>query len=159
MIANMQRSRAWTGWPLLSYGFRPFFLFGALHAAIMANARSRIAFQLTGKDARELASLTRGQLEPDDFEALPAFNAYAQLLAANQAAGWTSLTTRPLPPPLRRAATLQAHAASRYGQAVSEVEADLLSLLDTSSSRSDEPIGRARRRPPTSNDSHKGGSS
>ncbi|MCC0024942.1 MAG: NnrS family protein [Hyphomicrobiaceae bacterium] len=31
----MQRSRAWTGWPLFSYGFRPFFLFGALHAAIM----------------------------------------------------------------------------------------------------------------------------
>lgn len=35
MITNMQRSRAWTGWPLFSYGFRPFFLFGALHAAIM----------------------------------------------------------------------------------------------------------------------------
>ena len=135
-----------------------------LHAAIMANARSRIAFQLTGKDARELASLTRGQLDPDDFETLPAFHAYAQLLANNQPAGWVSLTTRSLPPPLRPPATLQAHAASQYGQAISDVEADLLKLLDTPGHRaSDEPIGRARRHPPTSNDSprdsKKGGSS
>lgn len=131
-----------------------------LHAAIMANARSRIAFQLTGKDARELASLTRGQLDPDDFETLPAFHAYAQLLSGNQPTGWVSLTTRPLPPPRRQPAALQAHAARRYGQVISEVEADLLGLLEAPSSRSsDEPIGRARRQPPTSNDSQKGGSS
>lgn len=135
-----------------------------LHAAIMANARSRIAFQLTGKDARELASLTRGQLDPDDFETLPAFHAYAQLLSGNQPTGWVSLTTRPLLPPLRQPAALQAHAASQYGQAISQVEADLLSLLDAPGHReSDEPIGRTRRHPPTSNDSprdnQKGGSS
>lgn len=131
-----------------------------LHAAIMANARSRIVFQLTGKDARELASLTRGQLDPDDFETLPAFHSYAQLLSGNQPTGWVSLTTRPLPPLLRQPAALQAHAARRYGQVISEVEADLLGLLEAPSSRSsDEPIGRARRQPPTSNDSQKGGSS
>lgn len=132
----------------------------ALHAAVTANARSRIAFQLTGKDARELAGLTRGQLEPNDFEALPAFRAYAQLLSGNQAAGWVSLTTTPLPPPIRRPGALQAHAAGRYGQPISEVEADLLSLLDSPGRGGDEPIGRARRRqPPTSNDPQKGGSS
>ncbi|MEI2671064.1 MAG: hypothetical protein V9G13_08020 [Marmoricola sp.] len=131
----------------------------------MANARSRIAFQVTGKDARELASLTRGQLDPDDFETLPAFHAYAQLLANNQPAGWVSLTTRPLPPPLRP----PSHPPSSRSQPatakpISDVEADLLKLLDAPGHRaSDEPIGRARRHPPTSNDSprdnKKGGSS
>lgn len=131
-----------------------------LHAAIIANARSRIAFQLTGKDARELAGLTRSKLEPNDFEALPAFHAYAQLLAGNQTTGWVSLSTSPLPPPLRRAADLQNHAASLYGQAISEVEADLLSLVDAPIRVDDEPIGRTRRRqPPASHDSEKGGSS
>lgn len=131
----------------------------ALHAAIMANARSRIAFQLTGKDARELAGLTRGQLEPDDFDTLPAFNAYAQLLSGNQTAGWVSLTTTPLPPPIRPAKNLQMHAAARYGQPISEVEADLLSLLDPPAHADHEPIGRARRQPGTNNNPQKGGSS
>jgi len=35
MTTTMEKSRAWHGWPLFSYGFRPFFLFGALHAALM----------------------------------------------------------------------------------------------------------------------------
>lgn len=126
----------------------------------MANARSRITFQLTGKDARELAGLTRGQLEPDDFEALPAFQAYAQLLSGDQTAGWVSLTTTPLPAQIRRPSALQAHAAGRYGQPISEVEADLLSLIDPPGRAGVEPIGRARRRqPPTTNDPQKGGSS
>lgn len=132
----------------------------ALHAAVMANARSRITFQLTGKDARELAGLTRGQLEPDDFEALPAFHGYAQLLSGNQTAGWVSIITTPLPPPIRHPSVLQSHAAARYGQPVSEVEADLLSMLDSPARADGEPIGRARRRqPPTSNDHQKGGDS
>lgn len=33
--ASMKRRRSWNGPALFSYGFRPFFLFGALHAAIM----------------------------------------------------------------------------------------------------------------------------
>jgi len=34
-VATMEKHRSWAGPALFSYGFRPFFLFGALHAALM----------------------------------------------------------------------------------------------------------------------------
>jgi len=116
----------------------------SVHDAAMANARSRVAFQLSAHDAREIAGLTRDRLAPADFEALPAFKAYAQLLADNTPGHWVSLDTQPLPPPLRDPEAVRARSRARYGQPLSDIEADLLSLVEPARAH-DEPIGRVPR--------------
>lgn len=116
----------------------------SIHDAVMANARSRVAFQLSHRDAREFAGQTRGQLQPEDFESLPAFHAYTQLLSGNAVGPWVSLTTEPLGPPLRDPAAVRTRSSATYGQPLTEVEADLLSLVEQQPG--DEPIGRVSRR-------------
>jgi hypothetical protein len=112
--------------------------------ATMANARSRVAFQLPSRDAREIAGLTKGMLTQADFESLPAFQAYAQLLSNNSPGSWVSLSTEALPPRLRDPAAVRARSRSRYGQPLSEIEADLNGLT-THGSTTDESIGRVPR--------------
>lgn len=115
-----------------------------LHEAVFANSRSRVAFQLGTKDAREIAATTRGVLVADDFESLPAFQAYAQLLSDNTAGPWVSLSTQALPKPMRTAASVRSRSQARFGQPLSKIEADLLSLVETPSSSGDS-LGRSRR--------------
>lgn len=117
----------------------------SIHDAVMANARSRVVFQLSNRDAREFAGQTRGQLQAEDFESLPAFHAYAQLLSGNTVGPWISLSTEPLGPPLRDPADVRARSSATYGQPLTEVEADLLSLVDQQRG-GDEPLGRVSRR-------------
>lgn len=114
-----------------------------IREAVTANARTRIAFQLSHPDAREFASLTSGQLEPADFEALPAFHAYAQILNQNTSGPWVSVSTTKMPDPVRSAGAVRARSRARYGQPLNEVEADLLSLTDQGSAG--ESIGRTKR--------------
>lgn len=117
-----------------------------LRRAVLANARSRVTFQLPHADAREIAATTRGRLTSEDFESLPAFAAYASLLSRNQMGDWVSLTTDPLPPALRAAEAVRARSRTRYGQPLDEVEADLLNLVEPPKS-SRETFGRTPRRP------------
>lgn len=118
----------------------------SLRRAVMANARSRIAFQLPYADARDIASTTRGRLVAEDFESLPAYAAYASLLSNNETGSWVSLGTEPLPPPLRGADDVRARSRARFGQPLDEVEADLLNLLEPPTS-SRETFGRSPRKP------------
>ena len=115
----------------------------SIREAVTANARTRIAFQLSHPDAREFASLTSGQLEPADFEALPAYHAYAQILHQNTPGPWVSVTTTKMPDPVRSAGSIRRRSRERYGQPLSDVEADLLSLTERRSSR--ESFGRIKR--------------
>lgn len=118
-----------------------------LRHAVMANARSRIAFQLSHADAKEIAAMTQGQLQAEDFESLRAFTAYASLLSANTTGPWVSLTSLPAIAPLRDPALVRARSRATYGQALSDIEADLLALTEPAAASSDEPLGRSRRRP------------
>ncbi|MFI8771888.1 type IV secretory system conjugative DNA transfer family protein [Gordonia sp. NPDC062954] len=115
----------------------------SIREAVTANARTRIAFQLSHPDAREFASLTSGQLEPADFEALPAYHAYAQILHQNTPGPWISVTTTKMPDPVRSAESIRRCSRERYGRPLSDVEADLLSLTERRSSR--ESFGRTKR--------------
>jgi hypothetical protein len=115
----------------------------SIRDAVTANARTRIAFQLSHPDAREFATLTRGQLEPADFEALPAYHAYAQILHQNTPGPWVSLMTTKLPAPARSADLVRRRSRERYGQPLNEVEADLLALTERRSAR--ESFGRTKR--------------
>lgn len=119
----------------------------ALREAVLANARSRVAFQLSSRDARELARETRSILTAEDFETLPAFHAYASLLVDNTPLPWVSLSTRALPPAVRDGATVRALSRAAYGLPLDEIEADLLALTDPQT-RSSEPLGRTRRSTP-----------
>lgn len=120
-----------------------------LREAVMANARSKVAFQLSPSDAKTYAGISGGQLEAADFQSLPAFQSYAQLLTGNQATSWCSLATTPLPPVVsrRQEAMVRERSRSRYGQPLAAIEADLAGLVGDATgtgSRGDDQLGRHR---------------
>jgi len=63
-----------------------------VRAAALANARSRVCFQLAGDDARTLAS---GAVSAEDLRELAPFEAYAQLFVGGAVRPWCSLRTLP----------------------------------------------------------------
>jgi hypothetical protein len=103
---------------------------GPLRAAVLANARSRVCFQLAGDDAQAMARLSGGQLEAQDFQRLPRFEAYAQLVAGGEVTEFASLRTEPLSPTSNGADTVREMSRNRYGRPVDEVEAEIRSLLE-----------------------------
>ena len=130
--------------------------------AVLANARSRVAFQLSARDARDLTTKT-GPLMPEDFAALPKFGAYAQLQIDGAQAPWCSLATQPLPATTHSASAIRARSREHYGQPLDEVERDLVGLIDTPAPASGNPLGRTPRRDSstlsTPRDAKSGGSS
>jgi hypothetical protein len=119
----------------------------SLREAVLANARSRVAFQLSAKDAAVMAKTTGGQLAAQDFQSLPQFQAYAQLLSSGSTAPWCSLSTEPLPPGSdRQISALRQLSGDRYGQALDDVERDLLELAGGADgpSAAAESLGRHR---------------
>jgi hypothetical protein len=120
----------------------------SMREAFLTNARSRVAFQQSPKDARELAAMSRGQVEVDDLLALPAYRAYAQLLVDGTPAPWVSLSTRLMPPPSSDPAAIRELSRRTYGQPLSDIEADLLSLTETARRGGGDRVGRSRRPSP-----------
>lgn len=116
----------------------------SLREAVLANARSRLMFQLSTRDARDLAATSRGQVTADDLQSLPVFQAYAALLVGGSPAPWVSVTTRPLPPPVSDPTDIRARSRRQYGQPLSDIEADLLSL-SAGDRAEDERLGRTPR--------------
>jgi len=103
---------------------------GPLRAAVLANARSRVCFQLAGDDAQAMARLSGGQLEAQDFQRLPRFEAYAQLVAGGEVTEFASLKTEPLPPVTRDSNAVLQASRNHYGRPVDQVEAEIRSLLE-----------------------------
>lgn len=119
-----------------------------LKAGVMANARSRVAFSLSRDDARTIAALSQGQLAPEDYQSLPRYHAYASLLANGEAAAPFSLRTTALDESLRVLEAAQQQSRVRFGQALSDVEQDLLDLVGGGSGdeiHAGDQIGRVRR--------------
>lgn len=115
----------------------------SLREAVMANVRSRVAFQLSPSDAKVIAATSTGQLDARDFQALPAFQAYASLLVDGSSAPWCSLTTQPLAPGSpATAAAVRRLSQSSYGQPLDVVERDLIELTQD---RDQTPLGRTPR--------------
>jgi len=107
-----------------------------LRQAILANARSRVGFSLSLDDAKAIAATSGGMLEPADYRGLPAFSAYADLLVGGATQTPVSIRTVPLDagwPVLRTSEVARAHSRTRFGQSLSDIEEDLLSLTDASS--------------------------
>lgn len=117
----------------------------SVKAALLSLARSRICFQLSPSDAKEIAATTNGMLTPRDFQELPAFSAYASLLVGGDRAPWCSMRTRPLPVAAQDAGVIRALSRERYGRPIAEVEAELLAVAGFGSDKADESFGRSRR--------------
>jgi hypothetical protein len=119
---------------------------GGLRAAVLANARSRVCFQLAGEDAQTMTRFSRGRLEPTDFQRLRRYEAYAQLVAGGEVTDFASLRTLPLPAPSSDPQLVRELSRRRYGRPVEDVEAEILRLVEGEPA-ADAGIGRRRARP------------
>lgn len=114
-----------------------------LRTAVLANARSRVCFQLAGEDAQTMARFSGGQLEASDFQRLPRFEAYSQLVTGGEVLDWASLRTLPLSAPTIDASKVRRLSRERYGQPAAEVEAEIRGLIE-GESEAGESLGRRR---------------
>jgi hypothetical protein len=122
----------------------------AMRAAVLANTRNRVCFQLAPDDAALLAR-SHAELTADDFTSLNRYEVYASLFAHGQTTPFASGHTLPAPPAISRATDQRARSRQRYGQPLDTLEQDFAALLDPVSSSKQHPAGaapgRARRRP------------
>jgi hypothetical protein len=97
-------------------------------AGVMANARSRICFQLDANDAKTMS--TRSTiLGAEDFSSLDAFHFYAQLMRDGAVGPWTS--GRSIPPSRASASADHVRQASRsnYATPIAEIDRALEELV------------------------------
>lgn len=118
-----------------------------LRSAVLANARSRVCFQLSGDDAQAMARISGGSLEPSDFQRLRRYEAYAQLVVGGEVADFASIRTMPMQSPISDPAAVREASRLRYGRPVDEVEAEIRKLIEGDAGE-DSPIGRRRRSEP-----------
>lgn len=116
----------------------------AIRSAVMANARSRVCFQLSADDARVIAGTTK-DLTAEDLQGLPRFEAYASLVNDSTATPYASIRTWAPPATCSDPATIRTHSRTTYGTPVAEIEKDLARLIGSDSGSEDGPIGRRRR--------------
>ena len=112
--------------------------------AVLANARSRICFQLGPKDAATFARSVP-QLEPVDFQSLDKYQIYASLVADGQVTGYASATTNAPANPTSDPAEIRRQSRQRYGRPIAEIEAALAALLGGDRDPG-EDVGRRPRR-------------
>jgi hypothetical protein len=104
----------------------------AVKAAVLANAGSRVAFGLDHDDAVVMSKRSGGTLTPSDFTGLPAFEAYVDLVAGNQASGFASARTVPLSAAKRSLASVLSANRRRVGVDRRETEQRLRELVEGS---------------------------
>lgn len=106
-----------------------------LRAGVLANAGSRVAFRLDHEDASVIAKRSGGKLTPEDFAALPPFDAYADLVADSAARGFASARTRPLGPAVRSVDSVRSANRRAWGVPRAETEAHLRALVEGPASK------------------------
>jgi hypothetical protein len=113
-----------------------------VRAAVLANARSRVVFQLGAEDARSFAAAD-DVITAEDFRSLAAFEAYAQIMARGAVQPWFSLSTLAPPPPTSDPDEVRAASRTRYAMPLADVNAK---LRDLRGATSDGDLGPRRRR-------------
>jgi len=111
-------------------------------SAVLANARSRVCFQLASEDARLLAD---GPLTAADFRELPAFEVYAQLVADGAVQPWCSARTLPPTPAISDPSVVRELSRQRYGVDRSVVDAQLEQLIGGGGDGADDLTPRRRK--------------
>jgi len=110
--------------------------------AVLANARSRVVFQLSSGDARLMAKELGTLLSPDDLQGLGAYEVVAQLFAEGTTQAPATGRTRALEPPTNDARAIRAESRTRYGVPRGDVER---AIRDRQSAPTAGPIGRRSR--------------
>lgn len=116
-----------------------------LRAAVLANARSRVLFQLDSDDARVFA-VGHPELDAADVMGLSSYEAYASLLQDNQVQPYVSLQLPPADAASRDSNELRAASRGQYGRPRRETDAALEALVEPVSDEVG-PVGRRPRRP------------
>lgn len=114
-----------------------------LRNAVLANARSRVVFQVAAQDARLLARELGGGLTPDDLQGLGAYEIAAQVYAAGRTQPPLTASTSPPTSIRTNGALIRGRSRQHYGVPRKQVEAE---IRERQESRPDAPIGRRRRR-------------
>jgi hypothetical protein len=115
-----------------------------LRSAVMANARSRVCFQLGNEDARLIAA-SSAELEALDLQGLGRYEAYVSLVSRTNVTPFASARTLEPIQPTSIAQDLRTNSRNRYGRDLSTVEAELTALVAGGDTTDDRPIGRRRR--------------
>ncbi len=116
----------------------------AMRSAVLANARSRVCFQMGSEDARLIAS-SSAELESVDLQSLGRFEAYGSLVGRGGVTPFASLRTLEPQKPTQSAAKLRQLSRRRYGRDIDEIESQLAALVAGGSASDERPIGRRRR--------------
>lgn len=116
-----------------------------LRASVLANARSRVCFQLAGEDAQTMGRFAEAKLESSDFQRLPRYEAYAQLVVGGEVADFASLRTLALPPASSDPKLIRELSRRRYGRPVDQVEAEIRRLLESNPGSNEDDLGPRRR--------------
>lgn len=116
-----------------------------LRAAVLANARSRVLFQLDADDARVFAA-GHPELDAADLMGLEPYSVYASLLQDNQVQPYVSLHLPEADAPTASVGELRAISRQRYGRPRSETDAALEGLIEPAAAAVG-AVGRRPRRP------------
>lgn len=98
-----------------------------MRSAVLANARSRVVFQLAAEDAKVFAGADT-TLAPEDFRSLAAFEAYGQIVAGDAVQPWLSLRTAPAPAVSSDPEQVRRLSRERYATSLAKVDGDLQRL-------------------------------
>jgi hypothetical protein len=85
-----------------------------LRSGVLANARSRVCFQLSHQDAVTMAK-SSFRLEARDFENLAPYHIYAKLVAGGATRLWASGVTKPMCETTSDPFEIESHSRGRYG--------------------------------------------
>lgn len=121
----------------------------AIKSAVLANARSRVIFQLAADDAHAVARSSGGALTSDDLERLPRHEVYAQLVVEGEVTGFASGRTSPLPPPISDPRQVREASQLRFARPVAEVDAEITRTLRGEADVEADRVGRRRKGPST----------
>lgn len=114
-----------------------------MRTAVLANARSRLCFQLPHEDAVVFAK-GHPEVTSEDFTTLGRYEVYASLFADGRASPYASGTTLPLAEPTSAPDELRRRSRERYGRPLDEVEQGFVELA-TNQSGELGTTGRRRR--------------
>ena len=113
-----------------------------LRSAVLANARSRICFQLGSEDARVIA--TSSELEATDLQNLGRYEIYCSLVGEGNVNPYASGRTLAPEEPTTDAGKVRAASRLRYGRDLDAIEAELATLVGDKPAAEQPPIGRRR---------------
>ena len=120
-----------------------------IRSGIDANARNKIVFGLSSKDAKEMAAMAP-ELTAEDFMTLPRYQIYTSFQSNGRNTGWIQGKTLSPPPALRNAADLKANCQAIYGIPAEQIEEEYLNIFTTNNRNAEENpgdinIGRKKR--------------